>query len=158
MKDERLAFEKIMGILDEVLGKMGSMHALPLDFGTGVALYRTEIHTIQAIGKNPGVNVTQLAEHLGVTKGAVSQMVAKLVGKGLARKKHTQDDAREILLELTDLGWTGFHAHEQFHMEMFETVREYLGDEFESKSEMFLTVMTDLSRILARFEERGLGR
>jgi len=153
MKDELKAFEKIMDLLDQVMAKMGAMHLSPHDFGTSVLLYRAEIHTIRAIGENTGINVTRLAEDMGVTKGAVSQTITKLVRKGLVRRTFAEYDAKEVHLELTEPGWIGFHNHQQFHMKMFDTVREYFGDELETKIEMFITVMKDLNGILTKYEE-----
>ena len=97
-------FDEIMDLIDQVTAKMVSMHSSPQDFGAPVPLYRAEIHTIRAIGENPGINVTKLADEMGITKGAVSQTIAKLVRKGLVRKTYAADDAKEVHLELTDLG------------------------------------------------------
>ena len=79
VKDIKTAFEQIMQKFDEVVMLMESMHTPSLSFGTGVLMYRREIHTIQSIGKNPGINVTNLAEQMGFTKGAVSQIIKKLI-------------------------------------------------------------------------------
>ncbi len=154
MRDETTTFERILDILDQVITKMESMHTPSRDFGTGVPLYRKEIHTIQAIGQHPRINVTALAEHMGLTKGAVSQTIAKLVRKGLVRKTRPYDNAREVILELTDLGWIGFQNHEQFHMHMFDIVREYFGSQLKPKLDTFATAMTDLNEILDKYEQR----
>ena len=154
MTYERAAFERLVDVLDQVITKAGAIHSAPMEFGTGVALYKTEIHTIRAIGENPGINVTRLAQHMGVTKGAVSQTANKLVRKGLVTKTRSADDAKEVLLELTDLGWTGFHSHEQFHMDMFDTVRDFYGDDLKPRLDMIVSGMTDLNRMLDRFEQR----
>jgi hypothetical protein len=37
---------------------------------------------------------------------------------------------------------------------MYDTVRDYFGDEFDQKLDMFLTVMRDLDNILVRYEKR----
>jgi len=155
---ERAVFEKLLDILDQVITKAGAIHSAPIDFGTGTHLYKAEIHTIRAIGENPGINVTQLAEYMGVTKGAVSQTINKVVMKKLVSKTHAHDNAKEILLELTDLGWRGFHNHEQFHMEMFDTVQEYFGDRLKPNLEMLITVMADLNGILDKYEQRRNGK
>lgn len=39
----------------------------PKDYGTGDLLYFTEIHTITMVGKNNEINMTRLAEIMGVT-------------------------------------------------------------------------------------------
>ncbi len=139
---------------DRVVTVMETMHAPSLSFGTGVPMYRREIHTIQAIGKNPGINITTLAEHMGVTKGAVSQTIKKLIKKGLVNKAYAPGNAKEVLPELTDLGWIGFNNHEKFHMEALTIAREYFGDDFENKFEAIEAVMTDLNVILDEYEKR----
>ena len=152
--ETKQAFEQVLEELERAMVRMSSMHESPWDFGTGVELYRTEIHTVQAIGESPGINITELAQLMGVTKGAVSQTVAKLVDKGLVRKTHADDNAREILLLLTEQGNTGFRNHQNLHMQMLDIVREFYGDRLEEKLQVFASVMRDLNKILNMYEER----
>ena len=152
--ETKQAFEQILEELEQAMSRVSSMHESPWDFGTGTPLYRTEIHTVQAIGEHPGINVTELADLMGVTKGAVSQTVGKLAGKGLVRKTHADDNAKEILLNLTERGQTGFRNHQKMHMAMLDTVREFYGDRLEEKLQAFASVMRDLNAILAMYEER----
>jgi DNA-binding MarR family transcriptional regulator len=154
MTDGSIEYEQIMQQLDQVMMIMEAMHTPSLSFGTGVAMYRREIHTIQAIGRHSGINVTALAEYMGVTKGAVSQTIKKLIEKGLARKTHTPGNAKKVVLELTDLGWIGFHNHEKFHMDTFDIAREHFGNQLKTKLEMIKIVMTDLNVILSEYEKR----
>ena len=56
------------------------------------------------IGRNNKINVTELAEYLGITKGAVSQMVDKLIKKGMVNKEMVSDTENEVALELTEKG------------------------------------------------------
>ncbi|TKA09036.1 MarR family transcriptional regulator [Actinacidiphila oryziradicis] len=51
-----------------------------------------------------GATVTELAEHLGVTRQAASQLVDELVRKGYAERRPHPDDARARLVVLTDRG------------------------------------------------------
>ena len=143
-----------MRILDEVLTKIELLHTPFHDFGTGVPLYRKEIHTLQAIGRNPKINITALAEYMGVTKSAVSQTVAKLIKKGMIRKQFAEGSRKEVILELTDRGWVGFQNHEKFHADMFDIAREYYGRQMNTKLEMFQTVMVDFKTILDEYETR----
>ena len=154
MSEENLKYENLMDIIDDVLTKVESLHAPSRDFGTGVPIYRKEIHTLQAIGQHPKINITALAEYMGVTKGAVSQTAAKLIRKGMVRKQYAKGSKKEVILELTDLGWVGFHNHEKFHMDMFDIAREYYGEQLKTKIEIFQTVMTDFRAILDEHEIR----
>ena len=114
--------EKILAEIMEqfvrIVNKFNRFEKVPMDFGVERMLYPSEIHTIEAIGKNSRINVTQLAELLGITKGAVSQMVNKLVGKKFVKKKKFPRSGKEVFLELTPEGKKAFKGHEKFHKEM----------------------------------------
>ena len=148
MSEVTIKYEQLMDVLDKAFTKVEALHTPSRDFGTGISMFRKEIHTLQAIGQHPKINITALADHMGVTKGAVSQMVAKLVKKGMVRKIYAEDNKKEVIMELTNLGWIGFRNHEKFHMDVFNIAREYYGEQLKIKLEMFMTVMSDLSAIL----------
>lgn len=154
MKEENNQYEQLMRILDQVMAKVESLHSPFHDFGTGIPLYRNEIHTIQDIGIHPRINLKTLAEQMGVTKGAASQTITKLVKKGMVRKTRAKGNAKEVFLELTDLGWIGFRNHEKFHMDMFNIARSYFGNKMKPKLKMFRTVMTEFNEILGEYKKR----
>ncbi|GAA1143620.1 MarR family winged helix-turn-helix transcriptional regulator [Kitasatospora gansuensis] len=52
-----------------------------------------------------GATVNELAEHLGVSKQAASQMVEELVRKGYVERHPHPTDARARLIQLTARGW-----------------------------------------------------
>lgn len=154
MSKENLTYERLMRILDEVLTKVELLHTPSRDFGTGIPLFRKEIHILQAIGRYPKINITALAEYMRVTKGAVSQTVARLIKKGMIRKQFAEGSRKEVILELTDRGWVGFQNHEKFHTDMFDIARKYYGRQINTKLEMFKTVMVDFKAILDEYETR----
>ena len=153
MSEVTIKYEQLMDVLDKAFTKVEALHTPSRDFGTGISMFRKEIHTLQAIGQHPKINITALADHMGVTKGAVSQMVAKLVKKGMVRKIYAEDNKKEVIMELTNLGWIGFRNHEKFHMDVFNIAREYYGEQLKAKLEMFMTVMSDLNAILENYEK-----
>lgn len=53
-----------------------------------------------------GATVGELADHLGVTKQAASQMVEELVRKGYVERRPHPADARARLVLLTERGWS----------------------------------------------------
>jgi DNA-binding MarR family transcriptional regulator len=57
-----------------------------------------------------GATVGELAEHLGVTKQAASQLVDELVRKGYVERHPHPTDARARLVVLTDRGWAATRA------------------------------------------------
>ena len=154
MKDVTTIYEAILQKLEKAIVIMESMHTPSLSFGTGVLMHTKEIHTIQAIGRHSGINVTRLAEQMGVTKGAVSQTISKLVRKDLVRKTRSPGNDKEVVLELTDLGWVGFRNHERFHMDTLDIARQYYGDQLESKLERIASAVDDIYKMLNEHKKR----
>lgn len=91
----------------------------PKDYGTGDLLYIAEIHTITMVGKNREINSTRLAEIMGVTKGAISQTIRKLVSKKFIIKSNTTNK-KEFSLTLSEKGDVVFKGQESFQKELFE--------------------------------------
>jgi len=90
----------------------------PKDYGTGDFLFFTEIHTISMVGKNKEINMTKLADLMGVTRGAISQTIRKLVGKELIVKSNTTN-RKEINLMLSEKGLVVYKGQESFQKELF---------------------------------------
>jgi DNA-binding MarR family transcriptional regulator len=59
-----------------------------------------------------GATITQLAEHLGVTRQAAAQLVDELVAKGYVERRPHPHDARARLIVLTSQGWACTRAAE----------------------------------------------
>lgn len=97
------------------------------DFGSGDLLSRSEIHTIMAIGRQTGINITNLAEFQGISKSAISQMIRKLSEKNLVQKYRDPHNDKEVLLSLTNRGRIAYLGHEQFHAKFDEKMQEHLG-------------------------------
>ena len=66
-----------------VVTKLSDIDGKTRNYGTDQPLFNAEIHMIKSIKENEGIHVTGLADMLGVTKGAVSQIIQKLERKGM---------------------------------------------------------------------------
>lgn len=102
----------------KILDLYSVINRKPVDYGTGDLLYFTEIHTLTVIGRNGEINVTQLAEKMGVTKGAISQTVKKLVGKNLIFRSNTENK-REVTLKLSEKGKIAYKGQKSLQKEIF---------------------------------------
>jgi DNA-binding MarR family transcriptional regulator len=92
---------EIIWLLFRLANRFSELEKTPVSFGTGEVLYPSEIHMIEAIGKNRGRTVTELCGRFGITKGAVSQTIGKLAAKGYIKKVRNADFGKEVLLSLT---------------------------------------------------------
>lgn len=59
-----------------------------------------------------GATITELAEHLDVTRQAAAQLADELVAKGYIERRPHPVDARARLLVLTEKGWAATRAAE----------------------------------------------
>ena len=108
-------YTEMTGLMERVIHKYNQWENMKRTYGTELQLTRAEIHTIAAVGDHPGINITALASVLGITKGAASQMIYKLVDKGTVEKKVSPDSDTEVVLTLTDLGQVNYQAHKDYH-------------------------------------------
>jgi DNA-binding MarR family transcriptional regulator len=115
MKDRKA---EIGEMLLRVFNKFLENQKKPRRYGLEELLYPSEAHLLMLIGRYPDLVVTGLAEKGAVTKGAVSQMVHKLINKGLIKKKPDPINTRKVVLELTSKGKIAYYSHERMHEEM----------------------------------------
>jgi len=102
----------------KILHTFSAIEKKPKDLGTGDLLYVSEIHAISIIGKNPEINLTQLADLAGVTRGATSQIVKRLISKRYIARYNMRNN-KEINLRLSDKGYHIFLGITNYEKELF---------------------------------------
>lgn len=115
-------------------------------YGTDQPLYEAEIHMIKSIKENEGIHVTGLADMLGVTKGAVSQIIMKLKHKGMIVKDTDPRNLSRLILRLTVKGETAYLHHEKLHQEfdrLFNAALETATEENRSFLKDFLNALDE---------------
>ncbi len=110
--------QNLIDLFLKILHLYSVIERKPKDYGTGDLLYFTEIHTITVVAKNREINITQLAEIMGVTKGAISQTIRKLVNKNLIVKTNITN-RKEVNLKLSEKGRIVLKGQESFQNEIF---------------------------------------
>jgi DNA-binding MarR family transcriptional regulator len=115
MNDE---LRQLIDLFLKILHLYSVMGRRPKDYGTGDLLYFTELHTITMVARNNEINMTRLAEIMGVTKGAIPQTITKLVHKNLIIRTNINNRI-EVNLRLSDKGRIILNAQESFQKEIF---------------------------------------
>lgn len=133
---------KIAEVWIRILNKMDADEKVAKDFGSGDLLHCSEIHTIMAIGKNPGINITNLSRLLGISRSAISQMTNRLQKKSLVEKHRDPDNDKEIFLRLSPKGTIAYLGHEQHHARIYARMHHNLG---ELSDEEFALILRFLS-------------
>lgn len=113
-------FRSVICQLSRVVDGFSRLEAKPCNFGCRHTLHCVEIHLIEAIGLAGSTNVTDLAQRLKVTKGAVSQKISRLCKMKLICKHQDEADRRNVSISLTEEGKKAFRGHEEFHREFFQ--------------------------------------
>jgi DNA-binding MarR family transcriptional regulator len=151
MKQESFTTSDLFQIWNRIRNKMNIVESIPYNFGIDKPLFISEIHTIHAIGSTPKNNVRIIADVLGVTPSAASQVITKLTKRGLVRKIRGVHNEKEVSLELTEKGLIAFKNHEQFHAQDFRRISERIGNLSEEERLIFGQVFSEVESI---FDER----
>ncbi len=97
------------------------------DYGSGVSLGHAEVTLLETITRYPHENVSALSKRLGITKGAITQMVAKLCQKGLLEEIKREGNKKEKYFRLTNKGMTTTEGHQLFHKEANRKLCDFIA-------------------------------
>jgi DNA-binding MarR family transcriptional regulator len=97
------------------MNKYSQLEKIPRDYGIKCILYTSKIHTIDMIGKNPDIKVSDLIKKLDITKGAVPKIIRKLESRDLIFRYQADENKKEVLLKLTGKGETAYRGHKRYH-------------------------------------------
>lgn len=125
-----------------IVAKLTNLDSRTRYYGTNQPLYEAEIHIIKAIKENEGISVTGLAQILGVTKGAISQMLRKLTRKGMIVKDVAPDNLSRLILRLSEKGEIAYTCHEKLH-ETYELAFQSLLADATEENKLFLKAFLD---------------
>lgn len=131
-------------IIDRFLRLVNKYNALgkhPVTFGTQHQFYHSERHMLDIVGDCPDLNITEFAKAAGVTKGAISQVVAKLEKKGALKRYKSDENDKEIKIKLTPLGEKIYAHHQSVNAEsihhLWRELKEHPDDKIEFLLHMF---------------------
>lgn len=117
----------------------------------------SEVHCIECIGRNADSNVTKLAESLYMTRGAISKITKKLMGKGMIESYQKPDNKKEVYFRLTEQGKVIYKIHEELHNEFKERDKAVFEQVTEEQFDMMLSFMEKYSRHLdAEIKKQGI--
>lgn len=110
MREQELLLKELALMLErqDMLSKLTESQCLD-EYGY------SETHCIDYIGRLERPNVTKVAEHMGMTRGAISKMTKKLLNRGLVEKYTLETNRKEIYFRLTEKGNVLFEEHARRH-------------------------------------------
>ncbi len=144
--------QEIIQLYMKSVDLMREIESKPRDFGTGDLLYSSTIHTLVQIGKNPGINLTNLAERLVISKSAVSKFIRQLLELGLITKSKDISNRKEVIFYLSEKGVVAYHGHESFEREFFGVIKNNVNTLKEDEKDIFITFLRSLVGELKKVE------
>lgn len=143
MKEQELLLKEIALMLErqDMLSKLTESQCLD-EYGY------SETHCIDFIGRLELPNVTKVAEHMGMTRGAISKMTKKLLNKGLIEKYTLETNKKEVYFRLTDLGKLLFEEHDKRHKRWEKRDMEFLSRYSTEEVEMVHKFMKEFNEYL----------
>jgi len=137
-----------MELFIRMVSEYNALEKIPMKLCSQYDLYHSERHMLDKIGDNPGMNVTDFAKALGVTKGAVSQVVRKLESKGIVRRYKGRTNEKEVLLELTDAGQDIYLEHKRTNEDTIKPFVEELTKHPDDKVQFLMAMFKWIDRFL----------
>ncbi len=112
--DREKILTEIWASQNEAYSLMTEYDSLPHHYGANV-LYQAEAYIVNHIGQQPDITITELADALKKTPSACSQIVRKLVDKGMVEQERNMKNKRLYNLRLTADGKKVYQDHIDFN-------------------------------------------
>lgn len=105
-----------------------------------------EAHCIDKIGSMDCANVTKIATEMGMTRGAISKITKKLLGKNLIASYQKPENNKEIYFCLTKEGEKVYTEHKKCHREAQEDKLAILSAYSDAEQAIILRFLQDLNQ------------
>ncbi len=110
----------------------------------------SEMHTIDYIGKNERPNVTRIAKHLEMTRGAISKIVKRLIKNNHIESYKIKSNKKEIYFKLTAEGRQIFSEHREIHDKVHKIDSAFFSQVDDKLLKSLNQVLTDYNEFLLK--------
>jgi len=114
----------------------------------GISLYPSEVHLMLVVKDGMDTNATQIASLLGLTKGAISQTLSRLVKKGILHKTKDPQNKNELNLTLTPFGDKAYRVCMASEASMHTANEDYLATLTPKEKEMIHDFLIHLDKAI----------
>ncbi|SFT28093.1 MarR family transcriptional regulator [Paenibacillus sp. BC26] len=106
----------------------------------------SEVHVVEQIGLHASINVTGIADKMGMTKGAISKISVKLLNRGWIEKVAAAGNLKEVYYRLTAEGKKVQLAHNHYHEKAERQFNDFIQNYSEQQLQFIGVLLADLSR------------
>ena len=105
-----------------VFDKVQRNRRLARDYGTGDRLTMVEAEVCQLVAVTGGISPSDLADHIGVTRSAVSQALKGMRTRGLVTVENPPGNWKARVVKVTEKGATVAAGVNELHQQMADAV------------------------------------
>ncbi len=105
-----------------------------------------QFRTLTFLNRHPGASLSDLAEHLGVTRATASAITERLVQRCLVDRRERPESRRHVVLQLTQAG-------DDRLVQIRQTTRSHMAKMFTSLSEMQMQSLVEGLEVLSQAVE-----
>ena len=98
----------------------------PVEYGDGVVLGHAEMQLLETISRYPDEHASALSLRLGITKGAVTQVVTKLMDKQLLSRVQRDGNRQKAYFRPTRHGREIIERHHRHHRKANQRLCEFI--------------------------------
>jgi DNA-binding MarR family transcriptional regulator len=155
MKDFSAEAFQILNTITTINAKYNQIEKTPREYADGIKVFPSQIRTLVMIGHHPGINLTELAEYLEITKASASEAIGKLVESGLVRKTKDVHNSKELLLYTTEKCRVVLQDIDTQHEKMFQEFKVILSELHEPDFQLVVRVLKKIESYLDEFIKRS---
>jgi DNA-binding MarR family transcriptional regulator len=119
----------------------------------GIDLFPSEIHTLVYIRNHINNNFTELSKGLGLTKGAFTSFVNKLLNKNLLLKSNRGENRKSIYFDITETGEQCCLEHKSYHDVMKIEIPDGALDFFRNNQSVLMKALGYTDQLLNELTE-----
>lgn len=119
----------------------------PRNYASDDSLFMREAHFIVAVGLEGNPTMSELAQRLGVTQGAVSQIAKRLENKGYIIRTRNPQDRRSTMISLTESGKSLCTEHISYDLGRHQEISDFLVEFSDQELSRFIYLEEKLCEI-----------
>jgi DNA-binding MarR family transcriptional regulator len=109
-----------------------------------------EVHCVDQIGTIEYANVTKIANEMDMTRGGISKICKRLLGKKLVESYQRLDNNKEIYYRLTENGQRIYNEHRKLHSQLTKEKLNLINTYSEYEQFIILCFLNDMNRLQSR--------
>lgn len=147
-KDLKTFMHKIYSISNKVQQIRGTDYML----NSGIKINTAALSTLKVISQCNGKNMTEIGMEMGVTKGAISQMVLKLEKKGLVQKNRSEHNDKNYFITLTHKGTEALNEYDQMRDMLYHGMSEVLSHYQKEEIEVIWNFLCQTNQLMGKYK------